>query len=91
MTTQPVRLVAEQPGNVWTEERIRAYGVRMPSVDAVQAVFGCGTTRAYEALRSDEDLGLPVLKLGRCYVTPTAAVLRLLHLSEVDSGVARAV
>jgi len=75
-------------GDVWTEECIRAYGVRMPSVDAVQAVFGCGATRAYEALRSGEDLGFPVNKLGRRYVTPTADVLRALGLEQQPAPLA---
>lgn len=86
MWTRPERNVTVS--NTWTENRIRAYGVRMPSVDALQAVYDFGTTRAYEALRSGEDLGLPVLKAGRRYITPTAAVLRLLHLDEADSGAA---
>ncbi|MEV6445992.1 hypothetical protein [Amycolatopsis sp. NPDC051716] len=68
--------------DVWTEERIRALGVRMDAVDAVRAVHGCGKTRAYEALRGGEDLGFRVLKLGRRYVTPTADVLRALGLEQ---------
>ena len=67
--------------SVWTEQRIRACGVRMSSVDAVMAVYGCGSTRAYEKVRAGDDLGFRVLRLGRRYVTPTADVLQILGLT----------
>lgn len=71
----------ETTENTWTEQRIRACGVRMDSVDAVQAVYGCGVTRAYQKLRAgDDDLGFRVLRMGRRYITPTADVLKLLGL-----------
>lgn len=68
--------------SIWTEEKIRGYGVQMPSVEAVRAVYGCGETSAREALRSGRDLGFRVLRLGRRYVTPTADVLRILGLDD---------
>lgn len=64
---------------VWTEERIRACGVRMDGVNAVQAVYGYGRTKAYELLASGE-VDFPVIRRGRKWVVPTAAVLRVLHL-----------
>ncbi|OXM58684.1 hypothetical protein CFP71_01330 [Amycolatopsis thailandensis] len=67
---------------VWTEERIRQYGVRMPSVEAARAVYGCGVAHAYGLLRAGEDLEFRVLRKGRQYVTPTADVLELLGLNE---------
>lgn len=68
---------------VWTEARIRGYGVQMPSADAAQAVFGCGKTSAYAAVRSGKDLGFRVLPFGRRYVTPTADVLSILGITGV--------
>jgi hypothetical protein len=64
----------------------------MDAVDAVKAAYGCGETVAREHLRSGNDLGFRVLRLGRRYVTPTADVLRLLGLAQTaardDLGVA---
>lgn len=66
-------------GEVWTEQRIRSYGVRMPGLDAVQARYGVGRTKAYELLAAGE-LDFPVIKVGRRYVVATENVLRLLGL-----------
>ncbi len=71
---------------VWTEKEIRAQGVRMEGLDAMQAAFGVSRTRAYELLRSTEDgedLGFRVLRIGRKYVVPTADVLAFLGIGEV--------
>ena len=76
--------MAEKTRAHWTEQRLRSQGVRMDSVDAVQAVFGCGRTRAYEVLRSEDNLGFRVLRIGRRYVTPTADVLALLGLTSTS-------
>lgn len=64
---------------IWTEERIRACGVRMSGVAAVQAVYGYGSTKAYEMLAAG-DVDFPVIRRGRSWVVPTAAVLELLGL-----------
>lgn len=69
--------------STFTEEEIRAYGVRMPGVAACKIVYGVGRTRAYEMLRSGEH-DFPVLKRGRSYVVPTSAVLKLLGLTHED-------
>jgi hypothetical protein len=81
MSGTQVSTTTQKPANAWTAEDIAAQGVRMDSVDAARVVFNCGTTRAYEALRSGEDLGFRVMRLGRRYVTPTADVLRVLGIS----------
>jgi hypothetical protein len=45
----------------YTENEIRAYGVRMEGARALQIVYGVGRTRAYEMLRlGDHDL--PITK-----------------------------
>lgn len=63
----------------WTEDRIRSYGVRMPGIDAVEAVYGAKRTKAYQMLRRG-DVDFRVLPKGRSYVVPTVDVLRLLGL-----------
>lgn len=79
----------EQPGeDVWTADRVRSFGVRIPSKLAIKAVYGCGEVKAYELLSSGEDLGFRVFRLGKRYVTPTADVLRLLGLNEQENEAA---
>lgn len=73
--------------DVWTEERIRAYGVRMPGVDAVKAVHGYQDRKAYDMLAAG-DVDFPVIRRGRRYVVPTAAVLKLLHLDQSENKAA---
>jgi hypothetical protein len=65
----------------WTAERILACGPRMSGVDAVAAVYGYSSTKAYELLAAGE-VDFPVLRRGRKYLVPTAAVLRVLQLDE---------
>lgn len=64
---------------VWTVERIRSCGVRMSGVDAVAAVYGYGPWQAYRMLAAG-DVDFPVIRRGRRYVVPTAAVLKLLQI-----------
>lgn len=56
----------------------------MDGVDAVEAVYGYGRTKAYELLAAG-DVDFPVIRRGRRWVVPTAAVLRLLQV-ETDAG-----
>jgi hypothetical protein len=73
---------------VWTAERIRACGVRMDGVDAVAAVYGYRSRKAYEMLAAG-DVDFPVIRRGRRYVVPTSAVLKLLQIdAETAGGVA---
>ena len=71
--------------NVWTEERIRSFGARMDGVSAVEAVYGYAARKAYDMLAAG-DVDFPVIRRGRRYVVPTAAVLRLLHLDRADQA-----
>lgn len=66
--------------DTWTEERVRALGVRTDIVTAGQ-IFGMGQTKAYELARRGQ-FPVPVLKLGATYVVPTAPILALLRLPE---------
>lgn len=65
--------------NVWTEERIRALGVRTDGVTACEIVYGIAKAGAYQRLRAGE-VDFPVLRRGRRYIVPTKAILVLLGL-----------
>ena len=67
--------------DVWTEERVRACGVRMEGVDAVAAVYGYGPRKAYSMLQAG-DVDFRIIRRGRRYIVPTADVLRLLGIGE---------
>lgn len=68
----------------WTEEEVRALGVRTDLVTA-GAVLGVGRTKAHEMAR-EGTFPVPVLRLGRVYVVPTAGLLAVLGLTEPLSG-----
>lgn len=76
----------KQTATKWTEERIRAFGVRMPTLTAVEAVYGVKETQARAMLRRGEVEGLRVLRAGRQQWTPTVDVLRVLGLLEERGG-----
>lgn len=67
--------------DVWTEDRIRAFGARMDGVTAVQAVYGYRCSKAYAMLAAG-DVDFRVIRRGRKYIVPTQDVLRLLGLDE---------
>jgi hypothetical protein len=68
----------------WTEADVRALGVRCDLVTACAVVYGCGRTKAYELLHTNE-LDFPVLKAGARYVVAVAHLLRLLGLSAEET------
>lgn len=69
----------------WTEQRIRSYGLSMPSVDACNAVYRTQRTKSQQMLR-DGDVDFRVLRAGRRYVTPVVDVLKLLGLDNQQSS-----
>lgn len=69
----------------WTVEDIHALGVRMSGVDACSIVYDVGPTVAYEMLAAGE-VDFPVIRRGRQYIVPTAAVLELMRLPKDRSG-----
>jgi hypothetical protein len=69
----------QRVSKVWTEQEIRALGVRTDGVTACNIVYGDSPTKAYQRLRSG-DVDFPVLRRGRYYIIPTAKVLELLCL-----------
>lgn len=67
--------------DVWTEAKIRALGVRLDGVVAIQILTNYSRSRCYEILRDPKLLPeVRVLKIGRRYIVPTADVLRVLGL-----------
>lgn len=69
---------------VWTEGEIRGLGVRTDLVTA-GSVLGIGRTVSHELARRGE-FPVPVLRLGRRYVVPTAPLLALLGLPSESNG-----
>lgn len=71
----------------WTNDDIRALGVRMDGVTACEIVYGVGRTTAYELLgRGDVDF--PVIRRGRRWIVPTSAVINLLRIDEMPGEAA---
>lgn len=80
---QAERLERVRP--VWTEEKIRALGVRTDLVTACQIVYGCGKNRAWEMFHADQ-LDFPAVRCGRRVVVPVAPLLALMFIgSETNS------
>ncbi len=71
-------------GVVWTEDQVRALGVRTDGITACSVIYGDARTRAYQRLRAGE-VDFPVLRRGRRYVVPVAALLGLLGLAASTS------
>lgn len=86
MARHPYDLCGRMSGSTWTAEQVRALGVTC-SVEVAGSVLGCSRGVAYELARRGE-LGVPVLKLGRRYVIPTAPLIRLLGLDDDTQAVA---
>lgn len=76
--TGPVTV--EHRRRIWTEAEIRALGVRIDGVLAVEIVTGYAKDSAYNLLKTPDALPFRVLKVGRRYVVPAADVLRVLGL-----------
>jgi len=69
---------------VWSEKAVRALGVRTDVPTAGAILAGLGRDAAYRAAKAGT-LGVPVIKVGRHLVVPTAPILELLRLTE-DGG-----
>lgn len=69
----------------WTPEAVRALGVRTTVPIAGEIVAGLSETQAYE-LAKRGGFPVPVVKVGRRLVVPTAPILRLLGLDTATAG-----
>lgn len=73
-------------GETWTEQRIRSFGVRMPTLKAIEACYGLRESQARAMVRRGEVTELRVLRAGRQSWTPTVDVLRVLGLLGEQGG-----
>ncbi|MGH3226791.1 MAG: hypothetical protein ACRDPY_50290 [Streptosporangiaceae bacterium] len=62
----------------WTEEAIRGLGVRT-DVETAGSIFGLSRTQSYVAIQADR-FPVPVIRVGRRIVVPTAPIRRLLGI-----------
>jgi len=67
----------------WTEEAIRALGVRT-DVETAGSIFGLSRTQSYEAIKAGR-FPVECVFVGRRIIVPTAPIRRLLLL-ETDSA-----
>ncbi|GAA1503562.1 hypothetical protein GCM10009827_015800 [Dactylosporangium maewongense] len=66
------------PTTAWTAERIRALGT-VTTVPTAAAIFGLSRSVAYDLIKAGT-FPLPVLRFGRRYRIPVAAILTALHM-----------
>lgn len=69
----------------WTPAAVRALGVRTTVPVAGEILAGLSATQAYE-LAKRGSFPVPVVKVGRRLVVPTAPILRLLELDTEAAG-----
>jgi len=67
---------AESNDPAWTIESIRGLGMTT-DVETAASILGFGRTKAYELAKSG-DFPVRLLRIGRRYVVPVPAILRLL-------------
>ena len=65
-------------GRVWTVEAVRKLGITT-DVETAGAVLGIGRSKAYELAKVNE-FPVHVVRIGRRYVVPVAAILQLLNI-----------
>jgi hypothetical protein len=72
----------DQPGidGNWTEQAVRGLGMTT-DVETAGAILGIGRTKAYELAQAGE-FPVRIVRIGRRYVVPVAAILRLLGADE---------
>jgi hypothetical protein len=67
---------AEPADRVWTVEAVRALGTTT-DVATAAAILGFGRTKAYELAKTNQ-FPVQTLRIGRRYIVPVSAILRLL-------------
>jgi hypothetical protein len=67
---------AEPANQVWTVEAVRALGMTT-DVATAAAILGFGRTKAYELAKNNQ-FPVQTLRIGRRYLVPVSAILRLL-------------
>lgn len=65
-----------QKASRWSPQRIRALGATT-TLEIAAEILGIGRSKGYELAR-DGEFPVEILRIGRRYIIPTAAILRLL-------------
>ncbi len=68
----------EGTARVWTVEAVRALGITT-DVETAGAILGIGRTKAYDLAKAGQ-FPVRVLRVGRRYLVPTPALLKLLDV-----------
>ncbi|MET8045872.1 helix-turn-helix domain-containing protein [Micromonospora sp. NPDC005215] len=63
-------------GQVWTIDAVRDLGITT-NVETAAAILGIGRTKAYELAKTNE-FPVRLLRIGRRYLVPVPAILKLL-------------
>ncbi|MER6754983.1 DNA-binding protein [Micromonospora echinofusca] len=77
-TTTGGRKPGQALNQVWTIEAVRELGVTT-DVETAGAILGIGRTKAYELARTNE-FPVRLLRVGRRYLVPVPAILKLLAI-----------
>ncbi|MFU8875471.1 MULTISPECIES: helix-turn-helix domain-containing protein [Micromonospora] len=77
-TTTGGRNPGQALDQVWTIEAVRELGVTT-DVETAGAILGIGRTKAYELAKTNE-FPVRLLRVGRRYLVPVPAILKLLAI-----------
>ncbi|MBQ1076686.1 helix-turn-helix domain-containing protein [Micromonospora sp. C31] len=77
-TTTGGRKPGQALDQVWTIEAVRELGVTT-DVETAGAILGIGRTKAYELAKTNE-FPVRLLRVGRRYLVPVPAILKLLAI-----------
>ena len=69
----------------WTEEAIRALGVRTDVPTAGEIIAGWHRDDSYDAVKRGE-FPVPVIRVGRRMIVPVRPILELLRIGAPDTG-----
>jgi hypothetical protein len=71
----------------WTEEAVRALGIRTDVPTAGEIIAGWHRDDAYDAVKCGE-FPVPVIKVGRRFIVPVAPILELLRIGAPETATA---
>ncbi len=74
-------------GRVWTPDAVKALGVRTTVPIDGEIIAGLCRDESYRMVARGE-FPVPVIKVGRRFVVPTAPILRLLNIGPQDENLA---
>jgi hypothetical protein len=77
-TTAAAQLDHTDAPRVWTIEAVRGLGATV-DVETAGAILGIGRSKSYELAKANE-FPVRIIRIGRRYLVPTAAILELLGI-----------